>query len=314
MTPLFVIGAPRSGTTVTRTLLQGFNEVYLLPDEFQILPRFAAKADIGAKAEDLADLVEGSAFAGHMRRRGIWPGRDVLAQAISGLDTAGAFHALVLTVAEADHAGVPLFWGDKTPETVFHLDLVQRLWPDALFLEVVRDPRATVHSMRRAWGRSVLRGAVVWRDAQIATQKFVEAYGSDRVHRLVFESLISEPDIALDRVGAWLNLDFDHSILETVSSEERWGQAAGLIGVQKHTSDWQIALSPKELRLIEEICYETMQRAGYSPAVAEASFEPGRTAILGAKAGDAFRVLHAYARERGWTRALKYKLSQWRNS
>ena len=31
MTPLFVVGAPRSGTTLARTLMRGFEQVYLPP-------------------------------------------------------------------------------------------------------------------------------------------------------------------------------------------------------------------------------------------------------------------------------------------
>lgn len=317
MTPLFVVGAPRSGTTLTRTLLKGFAPVYLPPDEFQILPRFVTLAETGANAAALAQLIEVSVFAGHMRRRGIWPGQAPLEQVMADLPASEAFRAMVLSIAKQDGSDAVQYWGDKTPETVFQLDLVARLWPDARIIEVVRDPRSTVLSMHKAWGRSLLRSSVIWRDAQIATDLFSknsgQAQGTEQLYRLSFEALTADPSAEMDRLGAWLGLPYDHSVLNEISSEERWGSASGSKGVQKRKADWQVAFTSSQLRQIEEICFETMQAAGYAPSQAEQLRQPGRLALRIAQAGDAFRVLRAYARERGWPAALRYKLSQWRN-
>jgi len=313
MKSLFVIGAPRSGTTLTRTLLKGFAPVYLPPDEFQILARFIALAESGADAAELAQMLEDTVFSGHMRRRGIWPGREQIAQAMAGQRPKDAFRAMVLAIAEKDGAEALQYWGDKTPETVFQLDLVMRLWPDARIIEVVRDPRSTVLSMHKAWGRSLLRGAVIWRDAQIATASFAQSHGPDQLYKLNFEALTADPSVEMDRLGGWLGLRYDHSVLDDVSSEERWGQASGSKGVQQRKAEWQEAFAPQELRLIEEICFDTMQAAGYSPVEAQQPRHPDPLALRLAKAGDAWRVLRSYARERGWAAALRYKLSQWRN-
>jgi hypothetical protein len=314
LTPLFVVGAPRSGTTLTRALLRGFEEVYLPPDEFQILPRFAAVTEGGASAAEITELVAGSVFAQHMRRRGIWPSEHDLERAIAGLGASEAFRAIVLAIAKKENTGPVRYWGDKTPETVFELDLVMRLWPDAQVIEVVRDPRATVLSMRQAWNRSLLRGAVIWRDAQNATKRFAETYGNDRLHRLKYEDLVEEPAAEMDRLGAWLGLTYDHDALSQISSEERWGGASGAKGVQKRGTNWREHLSSGDLRLIEEICFDVMQEAGFKPSEAQQVRQPGKAALQLARAGDAFRVLRAYARERGWANALRYKLNQWRNS
>lgn len=314
MTPLFVVGAPRSGTTLTRTLLRGFATVYLPSDEFQIMPAFLARAEGGASAAELAKFVESSAFASHMRRRGIWPGEVALAVALEGKAPAEAFRALVLAVADQEGVTPVVFWGDKTPETVFHLDLVARHWPEARVLEVTRDPRSTVLSMHRSWGRSLLRGAVIWRDAQRATRAFSETYGADRLYTLSFEALTANPSAELDRIGAWLGLTYDHSSLDEASSEERWGKASGTKGVQNRGADWEKAFSAAQIRQIEEICFAPMQAAGYAPTHALTERNPVGLRLKLAQLGDALRILQAYARERGWSAALKYKLSQWQGA
>ena len=311
MTPLFVVGAPRSGTTLTRSLLKGFAPVYLPPDEFQILPRFIARAEAGASAAELASLVSGGVFAGHMRRRGIWPGDALLAERMEGLTPAEAFRALVLAIAERDGSTGVSFWGDKTPETVFELDLVARLWPEARIIDVVRDPRSTVLSMHRSWGRSTLRGAVIWRDARRASLRFAERFGAQRLHTLSFEALTADPGAQMDRIGAWLALSYDHARLETAASEERWGRAAGSTGVRAQKPEWKEAFSEAQIRQIEEVCFDEMVASGFTPTLAHTGKTPDATAVKLAKAGDAVRVLQAYARERGWPAALSYKISQW---
>jgi hypothetical protein len=313
MTPLFIVGAPRSGTTLTRTLLQGFSNVYLLPDEFQILPRFLAEIEDGASPERLVALTNMSVFAGHMRRRGIWPDEDSLLNALSQSSPAETFKALVLAIAFKDERDKIEIWGDKTPENVFHLDMVTRLWPDAKVLYVQRDPRSTVLSMSRSWGRSLSRGAVIWRDAQRAADAFSKAY-PDRFHCVKFEDLTAAPSAEMDRVGAWLNVLFDHGTLADVFSEERWGRAAGTVGVQRQRGDWAEALSQKGIRLIEEICFDEMQSLGIDTTLATFARAPNRMSLKAAKVADSLKVLYAYSRERGLREALSYKFSQWRFS
>jgi hypothetical protein len=247
-----------------------------------------------------------------MRLRGIWPGKDWLTDAFTNMSPPEAVRALVLGIAAQENALPVRYWGDKTPENVFELDLVARLWPDAYVLHVVRDPRSTVLSMHRAWGRSLIRGSVIWRDAQISACTF-SAKAANRYRMLSFEALTANPGAEMDRVGSWLGLKFDHEILATVTSEERWGRASGATGVQQHKADWETALRPAQVRQIEEICFNEMATSGYSPAYATKAYSPSTVALKLAKAGDAFRVLRSYARERGWPAALSYKFRQWRN-
>lgn len=311
MTPLFIVGAPRSGTTVTRTLMQGFAPVYLPPDEFQVLPRFVADVESGASPETLARFLEGTVFAGHMRRRGIWPDRTTLLEALTTGEASSSFQALVLAIAAKEGRSDIAYWGDKTPETVFHLALLNRIWPNARVLHVVRDPRSTVLSMSRAWGRSLSRGAVIWRDTQRAASQF-ESYHPELYLRLHFEALTTDPSTEMDRVGAWLGLHFDHAMLDKVSSEERWGKASGRVGVQKRPEEWDGALSAAQICQIEAISFAEMTAAGYSPRYAESVVEPGALSLKMARLGDAARVVRAYAHERGWRAALSYKINQWR--
>lgn len=308
---LFVIGAPRSGTTLARTLLGGFKGLYLPPDEFQILPNFIAQASQSPDVQALIQLVSGSVFAGHMKRREIWPDPAPLKAALGQTPPSAAFEALIHEIAKKDGAGDAHVLGDKTPETVFELPLIQRTWPKARFIEVVRDPRSTVLSMHRAWGRSILRSSVIWRDALHATAAFRANEDQNRIYRLSFEALTEDPAAEMAQLADWLELPYDNDFLGSARSEERWGKAAGQQGVQKRAAEWGGALTVKQIKQIEEISFRAMKQAGYEPQYASHEAPPSPAALKLAKVGDAVRVLQAYARERGWPAAIRYKLRQW---
>lgn len=317
--PFFVLGAPRSGTTLTRNLLRALSGVYLPPDEIQVLPAFVARARDGADPEELAKFMDDTAFAGHMRRRGIWPGREAVAHAFTEVKLAGggaedSFRALVLAIADREEVGEIAYWGDKTPENVFHLELIAELWPDLRVLNVVRDPRATVLSMHESWGRSILRSSVVWRDAIRATDRIAKILPTGHLHTLSYESLTADPQAELGTLAEWIGVAFDPSFLESFSNEERWGNTAGAKGVQQVVPKWESKLGEAGVREIEEICFTEMKALGYMPKFAAASREPGATALKLAKLGDAGRVLHSYAKERGWPAAISYKMRQWRGA
>lgn len=314
MTPLFIVGAPRSGTTLARNILRGLKGVYLPPDEFQFLPAFVRHAENGASPEDLARMVNETVFAKHMRRRGIWPDATRLVLALEGKSPADAFRAVILLLAEEEGVDPVLWWGDKTPKNVFQLDTISRLWPDAHVLNVVRDPRSTVFSMHRSWGRSFVRGAVVWRDAIRAAERFGGRAKSARMQTLSYEKLTEDPEDALESVADWLGVPFSSDAFTAVSSEERWGRSAGVKGVQKRQSDWKTFLAEDEARLIEEICYDEMVRAGFEPEFAQAARRPGKLTLGVARVRDAARGVQFYARERGIRDALSYKLRQWRSA
>ncbi|MEX0426795.1 sulfotransferase [Nocardioides sp. DS6] len=309
-TPLFIVGAPRSGTTLMKTALRGFDGVYLLPEEFQILGLFL-RAAAHEDPRSLVRRIEESAFGSHMKDRGLWPDPELLASAIRGTNPGAAFESVVLSFAEKEGRLRPLFWGDKTPENIFELDLISATWPDARVINIVRDPRDTALSMNRAWGRSWLRSAVIWRDAAAAAATFALTH-PDRFTEVRYEDLTARPEETLGRVASWLGVKFDTGALGVIQTGERWGRAATSRGVRQTESAWRTAVDPRHLRKIEAICYYQMQACGYTPVLATRAEAPRAWYTRCAAIADAARVVRSYARERGWRGAVSYKWRQWR--
>jgi hypothetical protein len=102
-------------------------------------------------------------------------------------------------------------WVDGTPEYSMHIYALRKLFPEALFVHVLRDVRDVVRSMlnfHRVAGFPLVRDEEhaykYWLRTVKACAQAEQAYGPRVVHRLFYTSLVENPESAM------------HSLLEFV--------------------------------------------------------------------------------------------------
>jgi len=153
--PVIVLGAPRSGTTMVFQALSTHPELWSLYRESQLIigEHFPAAMvhgkSVRVTAEDVDDATAeamrqeffdavGNAEASRLFGRGI----PLIARAkLSGL----------LTKVGSARKVPPIRIVEKTPDNCFRIQMLLRLFPDALFVYVVRDPRGSIASIFRGW-------------------------------------------------------------------------------------------------------------------------------------------------------------------
>jgi hypothetical protein len=102
-------------------------------------------------------------------------------------------------------------WGDKRPNYILHLPEILQMFPDAQIIDVVRDPRGAVSSMKElGWfAGSVGPGAELW-VASIEAGRFAQArLAPDQYLQVRYEDLLDDPPTVLAGVAAFLGLDPD---------------------------------------------------------------------------------------------------------
>jgi hypothetical protein len=103
-------------------------------------------------------------------------------------------------------------WGDKTPFHVWHVTDIRRLFPDAVFVAIVRHPLGTIGSMARRFDRPVPRATAHWLRA---TREIV--YRSDELgERLVlvrYEELARDPERVMRALLQWLDEPWSEAVL-----------------------------------------------------------------------------------------------------
>src|SRR5579864_7821962 len=144
--PVFVVGFPRSGTTLLYDMLlsSGGFAVYLTETHFftTFVPRFGNLAKRKNKERLLASWLDSAYF----RLTGLKPS-DIREQVLSDCSSGGDFLRIVME-AIARQQGVDR-WAEKTPDHLLYMKEIKRCLPDALFIHIVRDGRDAVLSMEK---------------------------------------------------------------------------------------------------------------------------------------------------------------------
>jgi hypothetical protein len=199
--PIFVVGCPRSGTTLLRLILDSHPSVSAGPES-----------------------------------RFLWGIRAIEERNWSTLAGFGVtldeWHANVRTLFEAfhlryaEHQGKAR-WADKSPDYALMLDYVDVLYPDAQIVHIVRDPRDVIDAWRRFYGvTSVHRAARSWVRYVRAAHQFALAHPDDKVMELRYEDLVRRPEETLRTLLAWLGEPWDEGVLAFADRPHTFGAPA----------------------------------------------------------------------------------------
>jgi hypothetical protein len=184
-------------------------------------------------------------------------------------------------------------WGEKTPDHIFYGAQITSLFPQAKFIEIIRDPRAAVASMNRSVFRSSdsTRNALYWRYVMTEGHaSLMKSVGPERVISVRYEDLVSDPEPALRAVCDFLGEDFDFRMLsfhERTASylPESRSSADPKLGkpVEANLVGWRNDLNQRQLAVVETICRREMEAFGYGREGRDARATE-RAEILGKKA------------------------------
>jgi sulfotransferase family protein len=103
-------------------------------------------------------------------------------------------------------------WGDKTPFHTWHIDAMARLFPDSVFVGIIRHPGANVSSNMNRFGHSFARSVdhVLRYDRELARQ--ATRY-QDRFALVRYEDLVLRSEPVLRELLDWLDEPWSDGVL-----------------------------------------------------------------------------------------------------
>jgi hypothetical protein len=269
--PLFVLGVSRSGTTLLRVILDR-SPGLAIPDESFFVPLLARRhgwrIDRDRFLDDLSRLET-------LRAWGLSTG-DVALRVRSGMETGAAIAAIFEAYAAA--AGKPR-WGDKTPMYMRHLGLVERLFPDAQYVHLVRDGRDAalsflempVGTYTRTWAhpRTAAQFACLWRREVRDARDLGRRVGAGRYHEVRYEDLVAAPEESVERVCAFARLPFEPAMLEYPEAVDVSGkphQQRLLLAPTQGVRSWRTDMGTADVRAFEAVAGDLLAELGYELA------------------------------------------------
>jgi len=206
--PVFVVGCPRSGTTLVQTILDGLPRLSVLYEADALIDIPLGLRSWLANASEALTLAEAypNSWAHSFDAR---TARAVCRE-LGITDATGAMRVLAASQALAQGKGR---WGTKNPKALLHVAELAIVYPDAQFVHVIRDGRDSASSQARVHDRSVVQGALLWRTGMRTGRRAGSRLGPDRYLEVRLEELLSSPEEQIRRMCAFLGEDFDQSLL-----------------------------------------------------------------------------------------------------
>jgi hypothetical protein len=205
--PIFVVGSPRSGTSILTWCLGQHPNIFPVP-ESNWMGQFAINVAIGYQV--------GSARGDRSLLSGMDIGREEFfanfGRSINDLILSHRLDLERKRKMTRPPTEPKMRWVDGTPEYSLHIYALRKLFPEAVFIHLLRDVRDVVRSMlnfHRVAGTHLVQNEEqaykYWLRMVKACVQAERAYGSEVVRRLSYTALIDNPDGAirslLDFVG-----------------------------------------------------------------------------------------------------------------
>ena len=269
--PIFIVGAPRSGTTMLRLMLNAHPRI-AIPFESDFIPKFYRRlgeyGDLTTPG-NIRRLLEDIAAQAFVTRGGLVRDKaSVLArnpQSYSGL-----ISAIYETYAIANGKRR---WGDKDPDNVVEIDVLWKLFPDCRIVHIVRDGRGVANSLRKLeWGsKNLLKLAQDWSWRVMLARKMGMMLGPRSYLEVRYEDLVRSPEPCLRSICEFVGEPFDHDMLayhkNAVAAMPESSLTFHASSIQAPDSGkataWQREMSVADRVLFDEAAGATLEEFGY---------------------------------------------------
>jgi hypothetical protein len=271
--PVFVLGCPRSGTTLLYHMLLSSGNFAVYRAESQVFnllePRFGNLSRASNRRKLLAMWQDTDLFS----RTGL-DRREVADEVMANCHNGGDFLRIFME-GMARHQGVQR-WADCTPEHLLYLDRIKQTIPDALVIHIIRDGRDVALSLEKQswiqpfpWHRqqTLEVAALYWDWIVRKGRKDGRTSGADYVE-VHYEDLVQHPREVLDRLSGFVGQELDYDKIERVGigsvSHPNSSFATEMKGGEfSPVCRWKTSLSSVQLARLESLVGDTLLELGY---------------------------------------------------
>ncbi|MEE8154905.1 MAG: sulfotransferase [Phycisphaerales bacterium] len=278
---LFIVGCPRSGTTLLKRMVNAHPQIALTRETHWITRYYKNRLGVTTEGLVTPELIP-KLFKYH-RFPHLKISRDEL-EAILASDQPISYADFVSRIFDlyGQRCGKRLV-GDKTPGYVRNIPLLHELWPKVRFVHLIRDVRDVCLSMSQ-W-RMAHRAAgrfSVWKEDPVSTaalwwkwhvQLGIEGgrpLGVDLYHEVRYESLVQSPADQCMALCAFLGLPHDAAMVKF--HEGRTKRESGLsanrawLPATPGIRDWRSDMPAEDVERIEAAVGDLLDELGYSRA------------------------------------------------
>ena len=266
--PVFVVGLPRSGSTLLSRLLNDAGNILSVNDLYCVQAAIAGKMiDRTLDDHQAARLVDqilsvislrsvsSDAFIGQIC---VPPAQLSSIRDAVLLRRCGPrrWHELMNdTLTRVAASAGKSVWADKTPQNFLHIDMLRGAFAGARFVFLIRDPRSVLASYKFARGEGhdrrryhPLPYSIYWRKA---ARRYLEKRHDPDILLIRYEELIRAPERTTSQLARFLGTTIPTPRLMEIGHNSSF--AAGTRQQLTHTETW----------ICEKTCHQEIEALGY---------------------------------------------------
>lgn len=276
----FIIGRPRSGTTLLRLLFESHPHLLVPPESPFIIIHYKKYGKITNWTEEIInEFVEDLYKTRYFDKWLI--NRDDLTEQLYNLKGIRTFQEMVLEVYKCYKSVYPKqdirMIGDKNPMYSLYPGRIHQLFPDSRIIHITRDYRDNFLSLINVNFEVPIVPIVIYR-WKYALRKMwkLKAENPDLIYSIRYEDLVADPEMHTRRLCDFLGIEFDPSVL---SFYEKKDEAQALYAGNKDLSKihkslfnpistekvnkWQTDMTTRQIKIADLVMGKTAEKAGY---------------------------------------------------
>jgi hypothetical protein len=264
MTPVFIGGCDRSGTTYLGSLLGAHSACVTTPESQFKTDALRLFEGQGPLSEEVVNYI-----TSHWRLK-LW---ELDSEAFGGLNRS-SYTEFLSSLVSVYQQGVAKpeakLWIDHTPNNLSYSHALLELFPEAKFVHIVRDGRAVAASVLPLdWGPNTADHAARWWLERLSSC-FASELGlsPERILRVRYEDLVSQPEETLKTLCKFLGLEFEGAMaqgggLRVPGYTRTQHQLVEGKPDPSRIDRWKKTLSSREIELFEFRAADVLQHLGY---------------------------------------------------
>jgi len=309
--PIIILGMPRSGTKLIRTLLNQHPLINIPEKEsylfHSLLKKFGPDFDFRNKRNLLKLYIyfKGTKFYRSFSVDNIELSFNSFMNIFADKNWSYFFKVIFNYYGPKgiDHYG---YWGDKSPGSYSQITWILKVFPDAKFIHLVRDPRDYCVSAKEAWGKNIYRSMYRW---QSEINYFYQLKDKLKFNciSIKYEDLLYDSKYEMINLCNFLDIEYVEGMDSPVKIVENLGHAKGMSSLKRNNSKKYInKLSIKQIYKIESIGFDAILKTGYKPdfSAKQVNFNIFFLNIL--SYFDGFNSILFHVKDKGLLKGFKY--------
>jgi LPS sulfotransferase NodH len=255
----FIVGCPRSGTTMLQQALNRHSQIAIPPETKFFFSFFGRSHRCQLRHLERLNNDLGIDLPPHRHRLR------------SPAEASAFYERMAGLYAERLRRSALVYFGEKTPEHTGRLHRIHSVFPDAKIIFLYRDGRDVALSLAKvAWMRRDLYvNFVLWLYYYRVLMRVRNDTSLD-LYCVRYEDLVSDPSGELAKIASFLGVDYEaamaqgHGNREGIPEREYPWKARALEPItRERVGVWRRELSPTQVQILESLGGRALRTLGY---------------------------------------------------